>query len=397
MALSLLYTVPNNLTSLIDVIKMINQKSENLPEPDPEASAHSKKLCNYINQKIASAKSAIPFAEFMELALYTPGLGYYSAGAHKIGRAGDFITAPELSPLFSYCLANQCAQILPNLINGNILELGAGSGKMAGDILSHLEKINCLPNHYYILEISADLKARQQAFIKQAYPHFLSKIIWLDTLPNNFIGIILANEVLDAMPVTIFNWQENTLAEYYVGIDQNNHYTWLLKPASNALQDAFKEITNEININSWFLPYNSEINLLLPGWLSSLNHCLEQGILLLIDYGFPLHEYYHPQRNQGTLMCHYQHRAHSNPLILVGLQDITSHVNFTAVTQFAIQAGLGLEGYVSQANFLFNTGLLELIKTYQEPDSLNFNSAIKILTLPSEMGELFKVIGFSKN
>lgn len=335
----------------------------------------------------------ITFARYMELALYAPGLGYYSAGAKKFGADGDFVTAPEISPLFSKCIAYQCQQILTELNGSDILEIGAGSGAMATDILLELEKLNALPQHYYILEISADLKQRQQELLKHKIPHLFNKVIWLDSLSNlQLSGVILANEVLDAMPVHKFKI-DHSIKEFYVDY-KNDELCWHLdKPSSAQLIKAIEQLGSELAEG-----YESEINLLIKPWIKSLSNVLKSGLILLLDYGFPRHEYYHPDRNQGTLMCHYQHQAHSNPLLNPGLQDITAHVDFTAVAEAADTCDLNVAGYTNQANFLVNCGLLNLIADNSDPTTQwQVSQQIKKLLMPSEMGELIKAIALTRN
>lgn len=358
---------------------------------DSNALAHHNKLHAYIQQAVQQAGGKISFADFMQLALYAPGLGYYTAGAHKIGKEGDFVTAPEISNLFSRTLAKQCAEILPQLNQQQILEFGAGTGKMAAAILNELALQNCLPTHYYILEVSADLRERQ----KKNLSAWLDRVIWLDALPEKFSGIILANEILDAMPVDLFNYDGETLQEAFVTI-KNNEFILDWSTASAKLLRAFNTIKNLST--HWQLPYQSEINSLLPAWIKSLAQCLHEGVILLIDYGFPRHEYYHPQRKTGTLMCHYQQQAHTDPLILCGLQDITAHVDFTAVIEHADAAGLTLEGFTTQAQFLLNLGIEKLLAEIKNEKELwQAKQQLKLLTLPHEMGEIFKVMGLSKN
>ncbi len=363
----------------------------NLPTPDTLSQSHSDRLKQQIAKEI-SQKGPIPFSRYMELALYAPGLGYYSAGARKFGEAGDFVTAPELSPLFSHCLARQCAQILKQIKTPSILEFGAGSGIMALEILKELERQQQLPHRYYILEVSADLRERQQTLFKEKAPQYLPRLEWLDQLPKNPIkGVILANEVLDAMPIHKFKI-ENGIKEFYVDY-KNEQFVWEIKSPSDArLEKAIKQL--DINLNE---PYESEINLFLPAWIKSLSDSLEQGLVLLIDYGFPRYEYYHPDRTMGTIMCHYRHRAHEDPLILQGIQDITAHVDFTAIAEAAVDAGFTVEGFTHQAAFLLNCGISTAVETIDnELDHYNRAQQIKRLTLPSEMGELFKVIALTK-
>lgn len=361
---------------------------------DPLAKAHSERLIQHIQQTMQNG-DCIPFSDFMQLTLYAPGLGYYAAGAHKIGRKGDFITAPEISNLFSYTLARQCAEVLNELKGGDILEFGAGSGRMALAILQKLAALNCLPDHYFILDISPDLRERQRALFLAENPDLLKRVVWLDEMPEHFSGLMLANEVLDAMPVHLFHYDEKGLQEAYVAFDAGQ-FSWRWKPASEKLSSAF-EILKPLT-HAWPHPYQSEINGWLPGWINAISNGLDRGVVLLIDYGFPRHEYYLPARSMGTLMCHYQHQAHTDPLTRVGLQDITAHVDFTAVIENASQAGLTLEGYTNQASFLFNLGIHELTPQPRSPEEqFRLNQELKMLTLPSEMGELFKVMGLSKH
>lgn len=367
-----------------------------LNTPSPDALAHSEKLRQLIIQDILSNDGHITFARFMELALYAPGLGYYSAGNQKFGKKGDFVTAPEISPLFAQCIARQCQQVLQELGSFDILEFGAGSGKFATDLLAELEQLNSLPQHYFILEVSAELRERQQHLLQTKCPHLLTRIQWLDALPTMGIsGVIFANEVLDAMPINLFHYANNTLKERYVSV-QDNKLIWQITTPSEALIKPLEHIKDECELTD---NYNSEINLMLPAWIQALSTILKSGLILLFDYGYGRREYYHRDRDCGTLMCHYQHQRHSDPLILVGLQDITAHVDFTAVVESAIDAGLNLAGYTTQSAFLFACGLLEIAArdNLTAADLYQQNQQIKLLTLPSQMGEIVKAIGLSKN
>lgn len=374
-----------------------------LPPPHPDAVALNQRLTTKIKQAINEAGGAIPFVEFMNKALYTPDLGYYSAGFHKFGAEGDFITAPEISPLFSKCLAKQCSQILANFDDGIILEFGAGSGIMAANILKELEHLNCLPTHYFILEISANLKWQQKKTIRTQIPHLFDRVQWLDSLPREPLqGVILANEVLDAMPVHRFRLDEQDVSELYVSLATFNNspsetsFVWqFLSTHDESLRLAVEALRPTLPIG-----YISEMHLVLPAWIQSAADVLATGMVLLIDYGFPNREYYHPQRDQGTLMCHYQHHVHDNPLILLGLQDITAHIDFTAVAEAALTAGLQVSGYTNQANFLLACGLPDLLSMLNPEDTetyLRQTQQAKALILPSEMGELFKVIALTRD
>jgi SAM-dependent MidA family methyltransferase len=371
-----------------------------LPTPNATALAYSQTLTQFIRQEIEAAGGYISFARYMELALYTPGLGYYSAGSYKFGKQGDFVTAPEISPLFAQCVAKQCQQILTALGSGDILELGAGSGKLAGDLLCTLEQLGCLPQHYFILEISGELRARQQQWLTSTCPHLLSRVTWLDRLPEIPIkGVIFANEVMDAMPVHCFQTDDNGIQERCVTI-QHDLFDWqIMPPTTPALLQqiqAIQAIQEECPLPPG---YRSEINLLLSSWIQTLALTLEQGIILLSDYGYGRREYYHPDRSTGTLMCYYQHHYHSDPFKLIGLQDITAHVDFTAVAENALAANLQVAGYTTQAAFLLASGILELAQqnTLSPADEYEQNQAIKLLTLPSQLGEAIKVISLSKN
>jgi len=363
-----------------------------LPQPTPEERALSQRLIDLIRAEIARAGGAIPFARFMDLALYAPELGYYSAGKHKFGVEGDFVTAPELGAVFAQCLAHQCVQILVALPNSDILEVGAGSGALAVQFLLELERLGHLPENYFILEISSTLRARQRALFAELATHLLVRVHWLDTLPSaGFRGIVLGNELLDAMPAERFRTDAHGGAQIQVGWE-NNRFVWREARASDALRDRLVTLG---------LPdgYVSEIGFAAEGWVRNVADILEQGVLLLVDYGFPGHEFYHPQRAAGTLMCHYRHRAHDDPLLFVGLQDITVHVDFTAIAKAGTEAGLDLLGYTSQALFLLGSGLEDVAARVDPTDArahLQFTNEVKKLTLPHEMGELFKVIALGR-
>lgn len=365
-----------------------------LPTPSPAALAHSQQLQAEIRHRIAAAGGWISFADFMAAALYAPGLGYYTAGARKFGAAGDFVTAPELTPLFAQALAHQAAQVMA-LSAPCILEAGAGSGRLAADLLLALEKLGQLPERYAILDVSADLRARQRQTLASAAPHLLERVVWLDELPQSFTGLVLGNEVLDAMPVHCVTWQADAILEKGVSVDAAGRFCWQERPAAGRVREAAAAIAAECPLPPGF---TSEIALAGPAWAAAWGERLAQGALLLIDYGFPRREFYHPQRHGGTLMCHYRHHAHADPFHLPGLEDITAHVDFTALIAAAFPAGLELLGYTSQAQFLFNCGLLQALEALT-PGSLPYlkaAAAVQKLVQPQEMGELFKVIAMGK-
>jgi len=367
-----------------------------LPPPSAEALAHSARVSETIHARIASAGGWIPFAQFMELALYAPGLGYYTAGAAKFGAAGDFVTAPELTPLFGRTLARSVAAVLADT-GGGVLELGAGSGRLAVDLLLELERLGRLPARYSILDLSADLRERQREAILDGAPHLLERVHWLDCLPDRFDGIVLGNEVLDALPVHLVHWTDDGVMERGVGSlppvpGEGLQFAWLDRPIeSGRLGDAVAALPVRGD-------YLSEINLAAPALITSLAGCLQRGVLLFIDYGFPRAEYYHPQRHMGTLRAHYRHHALDAPFHLPGLCDLTAHVDFTAVAGAGLDAGLELLGYTSQASWLLDAGLLELMQalTPMTPEYLRAASAVQKLVQPQEMGELFKVIALGR-
>lgn len=339
------------------------------------------------------------FARYMELALYAPGLGYYSAGSVKLGSSGDFVTAPELSPLFGRCLARPCREILARLSGGVVCELGAGTGRLAVEILTELERRGSLPEAYFILEVSADLRARQQEWIESAVPHLASRVAWLVRPPSKpWQGIMIANEVLDALPVHRFRIAGGNIYEQRVGW-QGDSFTWAEEvSAEPRLQAQIEAIQSALGSP---LPegYVSEVNLALTPWLGAVTEFLSRGICLCIDYGYTRREYYLPERREGTLVCHHRHRVHADPLILTGLQDIGSFVDFTALAESAETCGLAVLGYTSQAHFLIGCGLEEALKSLQTADPQRYLEHIqeaKQLTLPAEMGERFKVMAVGR-
>jgi SAM-dependent MidA family methyltransferase len=350
-------------------------------------------LLHKLYQQLEQQKE-MPFVDFMQAALYDPQAGYYSSGLTKIGAQGDFITAPELTPLFGYALANQCQQILSFLDSPVILEFGAGTGALCVALLEHLEQLNSLPESYFILELSAHLRQCQKELIQQKIPHLADKVHWLVQWPHcTFNGIIIANEVLDAMPIHRFLVEENTILESYISLDQQGQLIEQFKPCQN--QRLLSYINNTLPPIA--APYLSEANLFIDHWITENYNLLQQGVVLLIDYGFPRHEYYHADRYQGTLMCHYQHHAHSNPLVHIGEQDITAHVDFTHVAEAGQQAGFHVAGYTNQASFLLANGLLHLLNDIEEQQLFRAKQAVKQLIQSSEMGELFKVIALTKH
>jgi len=369
-----------------------------LPTPSRDAQKHSLQLQALIQQAIKKAGGWIDFAQFMQLALYAPQLGYYSAGNQKFGTGGDFVTAPEISALFGQTLAQQVAQILA-LSRGSIMELGAGTGRLAVHLLHALEHLDCLPDQYYILDVSDHLRQVQLEYLQERLsPQLLQRVVWLSQLPVTFTGVILGNEVLDAIPVHIVHTTAHGLFERGV-VQAEQGLTWSDKPWAEAPASGH-HLLDEITSLSLPTGYVSEFCPAANGLIASLALTLERGVILMIDYGFSASEYYHPQRNLGTLMCHYQHYAHTDPLINIGLQDITAHVNFTSIAYAGVNNGLQLSGFCGQAQFLMNCGILKLMAQVSPDDMASYAplaaAAQKYLS-PAEMGDLFKVIAFSKN
>ncbi|TRZ64181.1 MAG: class I SAM-dependent methyltransferase [Rhodocyclaceae bacterium] len=369
-----------------------------LPEPSADARAASAALCELIAAEIIAADGWIPFTRYMELALYAPGLGYYSGGSQKFGAAGDFITAPELTPLFAHTLAVQAAQVLADSAP-QILEVGAGRGILAAQFLLELERRNCLPERYLILELSGELRARQRQTLLQVARHLAPRVAWLDALPPSFAGLVLGNEVLDAMPAALVEWRDSAteaILERGVAVDERGGFTWATRPARGELLMAAQKLAREVPLAA---PYLSEIGLAARAWLGEWGRILQRGAVLLLDYGFPRAEYYFPQRCGGTLMCHYRHHAHENPLWWPGLNDITAHVDFTAVAEAGFDAGLEVLGYTSQAQFLLNCGITEILGLLPNDGGKVFLSQsrnVGKLISPHEMGELFKVIALGR-
>ena len=365
-----------------------------LPLPAPDAQAFSDRLKALIAADITHSGGWISFARFMNLALYAPGQGYYSGGAHKFGPAGDFITAPEISPLFARALAAQVEQIMA-LSAPQIIEVGAGAGSLAADLLLELERRGTLPTSYAILELSGELRERQRQRIARDAAHLLDRVIWLDRLPQHFDGLVLANELLDALPVHLVQWQESAILERGVAWE-NGQFIWHDRPAQGRLLDRAQALADEFALS---FAYLSEIGLAASDWTAAWGSILGCGALLLIDYGFPRHEFYCPQRSSGTLMCHYRHHAHPDPFMLPGLQDITAHVDFTAIIENGFDAGLELYGYTTQGVFLMNCGLPEILARIPADDSARYLpqvQAVQQLASPVEMGERFKVMALGK-
>lgn len=367
-----------------------------LPALTPDEAEHSARLEARVREEIARSGGWISFARFMQIALYEPGLGYYSAGARKLGAAGDFVTAPEVAPVFSRCVAAQCEEVLRSLGGGDVLELGAGSGVMAVELLGELARRDCLPRRYQILDVSADLRERQRATLAAAAPRLLDRVEWLDRLPEDFSGIVVANEVLDALPVERFVVRGGVVNALGV-TSQLGRLEWSEARASAALAGAVREVERDAGI-AWPEGYVSEINLGLADWLGALAASVRRGVLLFVDYGLPRREFYAAERSDGTLLCHFRHRFHDDPFTRLGLQDITAWVDFTAVAAAGQAAGLEVAGYATQAHFLIGCGLGEFVADVSGLDvvsRVNLSRQAMVLTLPGEMGERFKAIALA--
>lgn len=364
-----------------------------LPAPDEVQIAHSSRLIELIIRHIKDAGGVISFHDYMRHCLYEPGLGYYAAGATKFGVAGDFITAPEVSELFGFCLANQLQDLFNQGLQPGILEFGAGTGKLCVDIIHRLNTLGVSWDSYFILETSSDLQQRQKLLIDQQLNSVdLEKISWLSELPENFNGVMLGNEVLDAMPVHVVQKNPHWV-ELGVGyVDQQ--FVWREFSQTSAAVQRMQSIDADQHLPD---QYCTEINLNYEPWCKSLAESCDQAVLLLIDYGYLQAQYYHPQRVSGTLVCFYQHRVHPDPFIYPGLQDITAFVDFDAFGDAAIAAGFSIAGLAAQADFLMRNGLLDLMPAgLNELQQLEFSQQVKSLTLPGEMGEKFKVIALQK-
>lgn len=388
-----------------------------MPPPSPEEEEHSRAVSGLIGERVRAAGGWIPFEQFMELALYAPGLGYYSAGSVKLGPGGDFVTAPEVSDLFSRCVARQCAQVLGE--GGEILELGAGTGRMAAAILKSLAAGGKLPARYAILEVSADLAERQKERLGALPREIRERVVWLDRLPERPIdGVILANEVLDALPCRRFTLRDGAVRELGVAVDDGNVAAGAASTTSmTSREDASehgpliveREHAPEAELASSCaalvqelstpLPegYTSEVCLRVAPWIAGVGACLGRGLMLLFDYGLPRAHYYHPQRTEGTLRCHFKQRVHDDPYINIGVQDITAWVDFTRVAEAAVASGLDVAGFCTQAAFLLATGLEQLLGECGDPvQHARLAGEARRLLLPGEMGEAFKVMALTR-
>ena len=365
-----------------------------LPQPSTVAREHSDRLVGHIVHAIADADGWISFADYMQAVLYAPGLGYYAAGTSKLGVSGDFVTAPELTPLFGRTLAAQLAQVLAHVADGEIVEVGPGSGCLAADILMALAEYRALPARYLLLELSPDLRERQRQRLAAGVPEHMARVAWIDALPERWRGAVIANEVFDAVPAHVVARQGGKWLERGVTVDATAHLAFGDRPLAAGMlrhmaQARFPEAGD----------YVSELNPAAEALATTLAQRCERGLMLLVDYGFPAAEYYHPQRDAGTLMVHYRHHALADPFFYPGLSDITAHVDFSALARAGCAGGMTVAGFATQAQFLVACGVLEQLARCGDPESANYlraASAVQQLTSPAEMGELFKVLALTR-
>ncbi len=377
-----------------------------LPEPDAAGKKHSAKLCAHIRRRIARGGGRISFAQFMEDALYAPELGYYAAGVAKFGADGDFTTAPQLGGVIARCLAVQCAETLDELelTDGDLLEFGAGSGQLAADLLAAMDALNATPRRYFIVETSAALRERQRATL--ASRGYEGRVRWLECAPHDFCGIVFANELLDAMPAARFEMNARGRAcELVVCVDDAGNFAWSRgEKLPEELQRRIAAAHENEHEKGGALAdgYRGEIGLRAEKWVRDTGARIKRGALLLLDYGYPRREFYHAERRDGTLMCHYRHFAHADPFFYPGLQDISAHIDFTAIRDAAHASGLATAGFTSQGAFLLSLGALDVLAESHDNDGdlrgqIARANEVRTLTMPQEMGELVKVIAFAKN
>lgn len=373
-------------------MKNAQQDTSSASHIDADARACGERLVRTLREAIDASGGAIDFSEFMQRVLYEPGLGYYVSGHHKLGPGGDFVTAPEMGDLFGRCLARQCGEVLGALPGGDILEFGAGTGLLCAQILQALGRDDRLPDRYFILELSPELRERQRQAIAERCPGLLARCRWLDRLPGTFRGVVIANEVLDAMPVERFRVTDGGLEIIQAA--------WGDGGFRDAARAAAPGELAEVAARNLPAGYESEVGVLAGEWVAGIADWLQSGLVLIIDYGFPGHEYYHPERHRGTLMCHFRHRAHPDPYRHVGMQDITAHLDFSALARRAAESGIDVAGFTNQAGFLLSLGLLDLVEADMEAsgaDQWVLSQQVQRLTQPQEMGELFKVLALVRD
>ncbi|GLQ49056.1 class I SAM-dependent methyltransferase [Dyella flava] len=375
-------------------------KTSRLPEPSADELAHSERLLQHLREHIA-ARGPMPFSQYMERCLYAPGLGYYSAGKTKFGEAGDFVTAPELGELFPRCVVHVLQPTMAMLGDADFLELGGGSGAFAEAALRAFADSGVLPRRYRILEPSADLRERQRERLAAALPaEMAGRVEWLDRPPEeNWRGVLFANEVIDALPTTRFVMRDGEVYEEHVALDGEGRLWRVDRPADVLVSGAVRHVERDLG-REFEDGYRSEVLPQLPYWIQAIAGSLEAGLMLFVDYGYVRREFYLPERQDGTLMAHYRHRAHSDPFYLPGLNDLTASVDFTALAEAGNSAGFSVASYLSQAQFLIAAGLQEVFEhAYEQGDEvtrLRLAQQVRKLTLPDQMGERFQAMLFAR-
>lgn len=360
-------------------------------------SAQATRVREAIDARICAAGGWLAFDAYMQAALYEPGLGYYSAGARKLGSGGDFTTAPEMSPLFGRCVARHCANVLDACGGGDVLELGAGSGRLALDVLSTMHALGMLPERYRILEVSADLRERQRALLATLPAGLAARVEWLDELPaGEWRGALLANEVLDALPVQCFTWREGQVLERGVGIGPGGRYQWQERAASASLRQEVLRLQADAG-TAWPEGFQSELCVRMGPWIAAVTRAMAHGVALFVDYGLPRRHYYDARRRTGTLRCHHRHLAHEDPFAHPGLEDITAWVDFTRVAEAADTGGLEVLGYATQAALLLGLGIEgDVAAAGDDATRIRLAGEARRLMMPEEMGENFKAIALGR-
>lgn len=371
-----------------------------LPELDSNSKQRSQAMLDWLKDTIQQQGGWVNFDDFMSEVLYAPQWGYYCSDIWPFGETGDYVTAPQISSLFSQTVAHQCQAILnsPDIKDGAILEVGPGGAEMAADIMRTLAEQNCLPEEYGLLEISPVLRDQQKIYLQRTVPELMPYFVWYEDWPQTWQGVVLANEVLDALPVKLWQCHNQSYFEYGVTVT-NDQLSWSSRVASESLQQAIEHIQDSPSVQAWPDQFTSEVHPHIGPWLKQLSDMLDKGVVLLFDYGYPRAEYYRAERKTGTLKCFFRHIVHENPLINVGCQDITAHVDFTTVVEEGYRAGLTLEGFCSQADFLLSNGINELVPqdySMSGQPKLELANQLKQLLMPEEMGEIIKVMGLSK-
>ncbi|NNF16607.1 MAG: SAM-dependent methyltransferase [Gammaproteobacteria bacterium] len=378
----------------------ISHATHSLPMPAAAALAQSDALVARICARAKEQGGRLTLGDYIHAALYEPGLGYYVSGQRKFGESGDFVTAPELGSVFANCCARAFSRVIRQLAEPVIVELGAGTGQFAHDVMLALDRSGALPLRYEILEVSPQLVAQQRQLIATLPDRLADRVMWLDAVPREaFDGIVFGNEVIDAMPIERFCWRGGDSIQQDCVVESNGKLQLISAPASAAIAERVTEL--HAQQGDWPVPYVSELRPGLGDWLHSVTAGLRRGVAMFVDYGTHAGEYYHAQRTSGTLLCHYQHRAHTDVMRWPGLQDITAWVDFSALYRAATMLGFDLDGYTSQAHFLIDSGLDAVVGAEFSDagyvQQVQLSAEVRRLTLPGEMGERFKVAAFRRD